>query len=167
MRQPGKGHSRVTISVQILEVKKGTMDFKSELMQQMKEAMKARDSVRVGTIRYLLSEVKNAEIDQGELTEEAITKLITKQVKQMKDALKDFEAAGRDEIVAEETAKIAILEEFLPEQMSDEELDAVVAKVVSTTEEKNMGKLIGMVMGKVAGQADGNRVASAVKKALS
>lgn len=143
------------------------MDFKSELMQQMKEAMKARDSVRVGTIRYLLSEVKNAEIDQGELTEEAITKLITKQVKQMKDALKDFEAAGRDEIVAEETAKIAILEEFLPEQMSDEELDAVVAEVVSTTEEKNMGKLIGMVMGKVAGQADGNRVASAVKKALS
>lgn len=143
------------------------MDFKSQLMQQMKEAMKARDSVRVGTLRYLLSEVKNAEIDQGELSEEAITKLITKQVKQMKDALKDFIAAGRDEIVSEEEAKIAILEEFLPEQLSDEKLDAIVAEVVGGTEEKNMGKVIGMVMSKVAGQADGNRVASAVKKALS
>ena len=143
------------------------MEFKSQLMQLMKDAMKARDSVRVGTLRYLLSEVKNAEIDQGELDEAAITKLITKQVKQMKDALKDFEAAGRDDVVAEENAKIAILEEFLPEQMSDADLDAIVAEVVGSTDEKNMGKLIGMVMGKVAGQADGGRVSAAVKKALS
>lgn len=143
------------------------MDFKSELMQQMKTAMKARDSVRVGTLRYLLSELKNAEIDQGELSQEAITKLISKQVKQMKDALKDFADAGRDEVVEEENAKIAILEEFLPEQLTDEKLAEIVAEVVSSTDEKNMGKIIGMVMGKVAGQADGNRVSSAVKKALS
>lgn len=143
------------------------MDFKSQLMQLMKEAMKARDTVRVGTIRYLLSEVKNAEIDQGELDEAAVTKLITKQVKQMKDALKDFEAAGRDDVVVEEKAKIAILEEFLPEQMSDDDLDALVAEVVGSSDEKNMGKLIGLVMAKVAGQADGGRVSVAVKKALS
>ncbi|MCA9368927.1 MAG: GatB/YqeY domain-containing protein [Pseudomonadales bacterium] len=143
------------------------MDFKSQLMQLMKDAMKARDTVRVGTIRYLLSEVKNAEIDQGELDEDAVTKLIAKQVKQMKDALKDFEAVGRDDVVVEEKAKIAILEEFLPEQMSDEDLEAVVTDVVSSTDERNMGKLIGMVMGKVTGKADGARVSAAVKKALS
>jgi len=133
----------------------------------MKQAMKARDSVRVGTLRYLLSELKNAEIDQGELTPEAVTKVITKQVKQMKDALKDFVAAGRDEIVAEESQKIAILEEFLPDQMSDEDLEVLVSEVVSGTDERNMGKLIGMVMSKVSGQADGGRVSAAVKKALS
>jgi len=143
------------------------MDFKAQLMDQMKQAMKARDSVRVGTLRYLLSELKNAEIDQGELTPEAVTKVITKQVKQMKDALKDFVAAGRDEIVAEESQKIAILEEFLPDQMSDEDLEVLVSEVVSGTDEKNMGKLIGMVMSKVSGQADGGRVSAAVKKALS
>ncbi|NCN51214.1 MAG: glutamyl-tRNA amidotransferase [Candidatus Pacebacteria bacterium CG_4_9_14_3_um_filter_40_12] len=143
------------------------MDFKAQLMDQMKQAMKARDSVRVGTLRYLLSELKNAEIDQGELTPEAVTKVITKQVKQMKDALKDFVAAGRDEIVAEESQKIAILEEFLPDQMSDEDLEVLVSEVVSGTDERNMGKLIGMVMSKVSGQADGGRVSAAVKKALS
>lgn len=143
------------------------MDFKSELMQKMKDAMKARDSVRVGTLRYLLSELKNAEIDNGELTPNDISKLIAKQVKQMRDALKDFAAAGREDVVEEESKKIAILEEFLPEQLSDDALDAIVVEVVASTDEKNMGKIIGMVMGKVSGQADGSRVSAAVKKALS
>lgn len=143
------------------------MDFKLELMQQMKDAMKARDSIRVGTLRYLLSELKNAEIDRGELTPDDISKLIAKQVKQMKDALKDFIAAGREDVVEEETKKIAILEEFLPEQLSDEALEALITEVVESTDERNMGKLIGMAMAKVAGKADGGRVSAVVKKVLS
>ena len=143
------------------------MDFKSELMQKMKDAMKARDTIRVGTLRYLLSELKNAEIDQGELDQEQVNKVIAKQVKQMKDALSDFESAGKTEIVAEETQKIAILEEFLPEQLSDEEIEAVVTTVLAETDERHMGKVIGIVMGKMRGKADGARVSAAVKKALS
>lgn len=143
------------------------MDFKSELMQKMKDAMKARDTIRVGTLRYLLSELKNAEIDQGELDQEQVNKVIAKQVKQMKDALSDFESAGKTEIVAEETQKIAILEEFLPEQLSDAEIEAVVTTVLAETDERHMGKVIGIVMGKMRGKADGARVSAAVKKALS
>ena len=143
------------------------MDFKSELMQKMKDAMKARDTIRVGTLRYLLSELKNAEIDQGELDQEQVNKVIAKQVKQMKDALSDFESAGKTEIVAEETQKIAILEEFLPEQLSDAEIEAVVTTVLAETDERHMGKVIGIVMGKMQGKADGARVSAAVKKALS
>lgn len=144
------------------------MDFKATLMEHIKTAMKARDAVRLSTLRYLLSEVKNAEIDhQGDLDQAALEKLITKQVKQMRDALKDFEAAGRTEIVEEESQKIAILQEFLPEQLSDEALAAIVSEVLAGTEERSMGKVIGMVMGKVAGKADGNRVSVAVKEALA
>ena len=143
------------------------MDFKSELMQKMKDAMKARDTIRVGTLRYLLSELKNAEIDQGELDQEQVNKVIAKQVKQMKDALSDFESAGKTEIVAEETQKIAILEEFLPEQLSDAEIEAVVTTVLAETDERHMGMVIGIVMGKMRGKADGARVSAAVKKALS
>ena len=129
--------------------------------------MKARETIRVGTLRYLLSELKNAEIDQGELDQEQVNKVIAKQVKQMKDALSDFESAGKTEIVAEETQKIAILEEFLPEQLSDAEIEAVVTTVLAETDERHMGKVIGIVMGKMRGKADGARVSAAVKKALS
>ena len=143
------------------------MDFKAQLMDKMKTAMKARDSVRVSTLRYLLSEVKNTEIDEGELTEERILKLIAKQVKQMKEGIESFKLAGNADAIEEETQKIAILEEFLPEQMSDEAIAAIVAEVLASTEERNMGKLMGMVMAKVSGKADGNRVSAAVKSALA
>jgi len=143
------------------------MEFKAELMGKLKTAMKARDSIRVSTLRYLLSEVKNTEIDEGDLSEERILKLIAKQVKQMKEALENFKAAGNTEVVEEENKKIAILEEFLPAQLSDEAIVKIVSEVISQTEERNMGKLMGMVMAKVDGQADGGRVSAALRTALS
>lgn len=142
------------------------MDFKISLMQSIKDAMKARDSIRLNTLRFLLSEIKNVEIDEGPQSEEQVHKLIARQVKQMKETLEEYKRAGKEDVVAEETQKIAVLEEYLPKQMSDEELSAIVAGVIAETEEKNMGKIIGQVMAKVAGQADGARVASVVRAAL-
>ncbi len=142
------------------------MDFKVTLMQSIKDAMKARDSVRLNTLRFLLSEIKNVEIDEGEQSEEQIHKLIARQVKQMKETLEEYKKAGKDDVVAEEMQKMAILEEYLPKQMSDEALEALVAEVVASSEDKNMGKIIGQVVAKAAGQADGSRISSVVKAAL-
>ncbi len=142
------------------------MDFKISLMQSIKDAMKARDSVRLNTLRFLLSEIKNVEIDEGHQSEEQVHKLIARQVKQMKETLEEYKRAGKEDVVAEELQKIAVLEEYLPKQMSDDELTALVASVVEQSEDKNMGKIIGQVLAKAAGQADGTRVSSFVKAAL-
>lgn len=142
------------------------MSLKNQLTEEMKQAMRDRDSVRLNTIRFLRSEIKNTEIDEGELDDAGVQKVVAKQIKSIKDAVEDFKKAGRDEIVEEEMAKVAILETFLPKQLSDEELDAVVAEVHAsgTTE---MGPMIGATKAKVGDKADGKRVADAVKRFLS
>ncbi len=141
------------------------MSFKQDLMQDMKETMKAHDTVRLSTIRFLLSAIKNAEIDKGsELTDAEAQKIVAKQIKQMKDAIEQFKAGGREDLVAEEEGKIKILEGYLPAQMSDEELASIVEKVIADLGEvKNPGQVIGMVMKQVAGKADGTRVSQMVK----
>lgn len=142
------------------------MSFKDQLMEEMKQAMRDKNTAKLGVVRYLMSEIKNAEIDEGELSDEAIEKIVSKQIKQMKDAIQDYEKAGREELVLQETEKISLLEAYLPEQMSDEELAQIVEEVVSAADEKNMGMIIGQVMQKVKGQADGRRVSMMVKEKL-
>lgn len=143
------------------------MTLKQQLTEDMKQAMRDRNMLKLGVIRFLLSEIKNFEIDNGEQDDEGVTKVIASQLKKSKDALNDFKNAGREDIVADEEAKIAVMESYLPQQMSDSELEAIVTEVLASTEEKNMGKLIGMVMPKVAGKADGARVSAMVKAKLS
>lgn len=142
------------------------MPLKQQLTTDMKEAMKARDSIRLNTIRFLIAEVKNVEIDKGELDDAGVQKIIASQVKKMKDALGDFERGGRDEIVKEEKQKIEILEKYLPQQMSDQELEKIVREVVDGSDNKQMGPIIGQVMKKVAGQADGGRVSKVVQQLI-
>jgi uncharacterized protein YqeY len=142
------------------------MPLKSQLMEDMKNAMRARDSVRLNTIRFLMSDIKNFEIDNGEQDDAGIQKIIARQVKQMKDAINDFAQGGRQDLVEEETGKVKILEEYLPQQMSDEDLKTIVDRVVGSATDKNMGMLMGQVMKEVAGQADGGRVSAMLKQAL-
>ncbi len=143
------------------------MTLQQQLMEDMKNAMKAKDMVKLNVIRFLRAEIKNYEIDHGEQDDQGVQKIIATQVKQAKDAQAEFAKGGRQDLVDEEAAKIQVLESYLPAQLSDDELDAIVTQVVSESEEQNMGKLISAVMAKVQGQADGARVAAMVKQHLA
>lgn len=143
------------------------MPLKAQLTEDMKNAMRAKETVKLGVIRFLLADIRNFEIDNGEQDDAGVEKLIAKQVKQMKDAIAEFEKGGRPDLVEEEQAKVAILETYLPQQLSDEELKAIVDRVVAAAGSTNMGQVIGMVMKEVAGRADGGRVSALVKQALN
>lgn len=140
---------------------------KSDLQQQMKDALKAKDMVKLGVVRFLIAEIRNWEIDNGEASESDVQAVIKRQVKQLKDGIAEFEKAGRTDLVDQEVAKLQILENYLPAQMSDDALAAIVTEVLSTTNDKSMGSVMKAVMAKVAGQADGSRVSAEVKKQLT
>ncbi|GIK84099.1 MAG: aspartyl-tRNA amidotransferase subunit B [Patescibacteria group bacterium] len=142
------------------------MNLQEQLMEDMKQAMRDKNMLKLGVIRLLRSEIKNFEIDNGPQDDAGVQKVIASQVKKMKDALVEFKNAGRDDIVADEEAKLVIMEAYLPQQLSDEELETIVTRVVAAAEDKNMGKLIGAVMKEVAGKADGNRVSALVRSKL-
>lgn len=143
------------------------MSLRQTLTDQMKTAMKARDQVRLDTIRFVLSQIKNQEIDlKREMNDEEVLKLLKKEVKNRQEAIEQFRQGGRDTIVDEELAKVEIIQEFLPAEMSDQELRTIIEKVVSLAEDKNFGKIMSAVMAEVQGQADGGRVSKTVKEVL-
>ncbi len=137
----------------------------------MKAAMKARDTETRDAIRYVLSAVKNAEIEKrGELTEEEELKLIRSQVKQRQDSIEQFRAGGRDDLADKEQAQVAILERYLPQQMSDEELEAFVREGIAEAgaeSPKDMGKVMGLLTPRSRGRVDGRRLSTAVRNALA
>ncbi len=139
------------------------MKLKDQLTADMKQALRDRNTVKLGVLRYLLAEIKNIEIDAGELNEAEIQQVIARQVKQIEEVLVDYEKAGRADLVTEEKTKAAVLKDYLPQQLSDEELTKIVEEVVAGAEEKNMGRIIGQVMQRVQGKADGARVSAIVK----
>jgi uncharacterized protein YqeY len=141
--------------------------LKAQLVEDMKSAMRAHETLRLGVIRFILSELKNFEIDNGEQDDAGVLKVISREVKKVKDALVDFQRAGRQDLIDDETAKIAIMETYLPQQMSDADLQAVVQKVVAASAEKNFGLVMKAVMAEVGSGADGGRVSAAVKAALA
>lgn len=142
------------------------MTLKQQLTEDMKQAMRDRDSMKLNTVRFLLSEIKNFEIDNGEQDDAGVLKLVQKQVKQMKDAIAEFDKAGRSDLVEEENKKVAILETYLPQQMSDDQLAIIVDEVLAATDNKQMGPVMAEVMKRVAGQADGGRVSAMVRSKL-
>jgi len=143
------------------------MSLSQQLVNDMKQAMKDRDSVRLGTIRFLRSEIKNFEIDNGEQDDAGVGKIVVKQVKQIRESIEEYKKADREDLVADEEAKLKVLETYLPEQMSDDELKSVVSEVLAGLENPQIGPVIGQVMAKVQGKADGGRVAGLVKAALA
>lgn len=147
------------------------MSLKERLKADMKEAMKAKDKVRLSTIRMINSLIKNAEIEKrGELTDEEIIQLLMKYAKQRKESIEMYEKGGRQDLVEKEKAELAIVESYLPEQMSEEEIREIVKKAieeVGAESVKDMGKVMKIVMPKVKGKADGSLVNKIVKELLS
>lgn len=146
-------------------------NLKKQLMEDMKKAMKAKDKKRLSVIRMTRSEIKNKEIETGEeLDDQEVTAVIAKQVKQIKDSLSDFEKSGKKDVMEKLHNEIKILQEYLPEQMSEAEVDKLVAQVIEETGAENMsdmGQVMGAIMPKIKGKADGSMVSSKVKEKLS
>ena len=143
------------------------MTLKEQLMEDMKNAMRAHEALKLDVVRMIRSEVKNFEIDNGEANDEAVQKIVKTMLKQQKDALLDFERAARQDLIDETQSKIEILSSYLPTELSDEELEKVVAEVLAGATTKDFGPLMGQVMKKVGNRADGSRVTALLKKALS
>ena len=140
-------------------------------MADFKEAMKAKDDVRKNTISFARAAVKQYEVDnREELDDEGIIKILAKQVKMRKDALADFEKAGRTDLIESYKAEIEILQRYLPEQLSEDKLREIVAEVAEALGleggMQNRGKLMGPVMAKVKGVADGGMVKKLVEEFL-
>ncbi len=146
------------------------MGLKERLLQDMKEAMKSKDRIRLSTIRMINSLIKNAEIEKrGELTDNEIINLLQKYAKQRKEAIEMYEKGGRQDLVEKEKAELQIVESYLPPQMSEEEIRAVVEEAIKETEAsspKDIGKVMKAVMPKVKGRADGSLVNKIVKELL-
>lgn len=143
------------------------MTLKDQLMEDMKTAMKAHDSIKLDVVRMIRSEIMNFEIDNGEADDEKVQRIIKTMLKQQKDALLDFEKAARQDLIDETKAKIAIFASYLPTEMSDEELEKVVREVVAQASSKDFGPLMGQVMKQVGNRADGSRVTAMLKQALA
>jgi len=147
------------------------MTLKEQLMADFKEAMKAKDEVAKNTISFARAAVKQYEVDtREELDDAGIIAILAKQVKMRKDALANFEKAGRTDLVESYNAEIEILTRYLPEQLSEEKLREIVAETAAALGieggKQNMGKLMGPVMAKVKGLADGNAVKKVVQEFL-
>lgn len=148
------------------------MNLKQQLVNDYKEAMKAKDEVGKNTINMARAAIKQYEIDNREEIDEAgIIAIISKQVKMRKDAERDFEAGGRMDLVESTRAEIRILERYLPEQLSDEKIREIVetkAKELGVESGKqNMGKLMKPVMSEIKGLADGNTVRKIIEDFLA
>jgi uncharacterized protein YqeY len=133
--------------------------------------MRAKDTARLGTIRLLLAAIKQKEVDERiELDDGAVIAIIEKLIKQRKDSISQFQMAKRDDLVAIENAELIVLQAYMPEQMSEAEVAAVVAKAVTevgATGPQDMGKVMGLVKSQLAGKADMGVVSAQVKAALT
>ena len=147
------------------------MAIKEKLMADFKEAMKAHDEVAKNTISFARAAIKQYEVDhREELDDDGIAAILSKQVKMRKDALADFEKAGRTDLIDSYKSEIEILKRDLPEQLSDEKIREIIEGTASELGieggMQNMGKLMGPVMAKVKGLADGNQVKQLVQEFL-
>jgi uncharacterized protein YqeY len=146
--------------------------LKATVQHDLTTAMRERDQLRAGTLRMALTAITTEEVagrESRELTDDDVLKVLAKEAKKRKEAAAAFSDAGRTELAEREQAELAILETYLPAQLSDEELGAIAARAVESTGATGMGHM-GQVMkaaqGEVAGRADGGRVAAAVRAAL-
>lgn len=149
------------------------MSLQQELMVKLKEAMKAKDTVALESLRAIKAEILLAQTKggaSGEITNEEEIKLLQKLVKQRKDSASIYKEQGRDDLANPELAQIAIISQFLPEQMSEEELKKVLAQIMETvgaTSIKDMGKIMGLASKQLEGKADGKAISNAVKQLLT
>jgi uncharacterized protein len=147
------------------------MTLKEKITDDMKTAMRAKDAERLGTIRLLLSACKQKEVDERVVLDDAmVIAIIDKLIKQRKDSITAFTTANRMDLADKESAELKVLEAYLPQRMSADEVKAAVAAIVASVGAKgpgDMGKVMGAVKAQLAGKADMGQVSAAVKAALA
>ncbi|KIG08594.1 MULTISPECIES: GatB/YqeY domain-containing protein [Caballeronia] len=147
------------------------MSLKDQINDDMKTAMRARETERLGTIRLLLAAIKQREVDDRvTLDDAAVTAVVDKMIKQRKDSISQFESAGRTDLADKEKAELAILSAYMPEQLSADAIAAEVQAAIAATGAagpQDMGKVMGVLKPKLAGKADMTAVSAQVKTALA
>ncbi len=147
------------------------MSLLIQLKDEMKNAMRAKDKLRLGVIRMALSAIKQAEIDHNtEATDDNIIAILTKMVKQRKDSIKMFTDGGRDDMAANEAAEVVVLEEFLPQPLTNDEIQTLINKTIAdvgASSMADMGKVMGVLKPLMQGKADLGAVSGQVRNALN
>jgi uncharacterized protein YqeY len=146
------------------------MTLKERITEDMKTAMRSGEKDRLAVIRLLQAAIKQREVDERIMLDDVqVTSVLEKMIKQRKESVVAFEKGNRADLVAKETAEIAVLQPYLPAQLSDAELDAIIAEAISSTGAasiKDMGKVMGVVKSKAAGKADMGAVGARIKAKL-
>ncbi len=143
----------------------------SRITDDVKTAMRSKNKPRLGVLRLITAAIKQIEVDQRiTLDDDQVISVLEKMLKQRKDSIEQFSKAGRDELVAQEASEIEIIQEYLPEQLSEDELKSLIDDAISATgaaSMKDMGKVMGMLKPKLAGRADMGLVSKTIKSKLS
>ena len=146
------------------------MTLKERITEDMKTAMRSGEKDRLAVIRLLQAAIKQREVDERITLDDAqVTSVLEKMIKQRKESVVAFEKGGRTDLVAKENAEIAVLQPYLPAQLSDAELDALIAEAITSTGAasiKDMGKVMGVVKSRAAGKADMGAVGARIKAKL-
>jgi len=146
-------------------------DLKNQITEAMKTAMREKDKARLGVVRLMTSAMKQIEVDERiELDDTRVLAILDKMLKQRRESIKQYEAADRQELADQEAFEITIIQEFMPSQLDDAEIDAIIDDAVATTgasSMKDMGKVMGIIKPKIAGRADMGAVSGKIKAKLS
>lgn len=147
------------------------MTLKAQISEDMKNAMRAKDSVRLGTIRLLQAAIKQREVDERiELADEDVISVLEKMLKQRRDSIAAYESANRTDLADIEKAEVLVLQAYLPKQLTEDEVKALLEKVVSdmgATSIKDMSKVMGAIKPLVAGKADMGKISGLIKARLA
>ena len=147
------------------------MSLKKQIHTAMKEAMRAKEKARLGAIRLIQAEVKRIEVDERiEIDDQRLIAIMDKMIKQRRDSIAQYEAAGRQELADIEVAEIAVIQDFLPTALTEQEIDDLIQQAIASTgaeSMRDMGKVMGILKPQIQGRADGGVVSGAVKKALA
>ncbi len=147
------------------------MSLMEKLMSELKNAMKEKDKIRVDTVRLLISQLKNARIEAGDdLTPDQELQVLMSAAKKRREAIQAYQSGGREDLLEQEQKELQIIEEFLPKQLSDEEIEKEVSAIIEqlgASSMKDLGRVMGEAMKKLKGKADGKKVQSIVRAKLA
>jgi len=147
------------------------MNLNAQIKSDIKDAMRAKDTLKRNTLRNIQVAVKDIEVNERrDVTDADLEAILVKYAKQREDAMAQFKEAGRDDLVEQEQAELAIVKTYLPEQMSDEELESTIKEIITQTgaeSMKDMGKVMGSAKKTIGSKADGGRINVIVKKLLA
>ena len=146
------------------------MSLKDDITADMKEAMKAKDSARLGSIRLLQAAIQRKEVDERiELDDAQVTAVLDRMAKQRRESISQFEKAGRDDLIAQEVMELEIIQSYLPEQLGEDEINALIDSAIQATGAsgmQDMGKVMGQLKPKLQGRADMGAVSALIKARL-